>query len=83
MFKANSLLLLFLVLTCTVFAQQPISNLRDRLQTESGQAKINTYLEISKLYAADQPDSAVHYCNLAMKLAEEQGDRHSQGMLLL
>ncbi|MDB5030017.1 tetratricopeptide repeat-containing sensor histidine kinase [Mucilaginibacter sp.] len=81
--KSIYILLLFLLLSFTASSQQSISVLRSRLRTESEPAKINTYLEISKIYAADQPDSAVHYCNQAMKLAENLGDRNSQGLLLI
>jgi signal transduction histidine kinase len=72
-----------LLVTTTTFAQQNVSTLRARLGTESDAAKINTYLEIGKLYATDQPDSAVHYCNQAMRLAQKLNDRHSEGVLLL
>lgn len=81
--KVKCFLLFFLLLSCAAVAQQNVSALRARLQTESDPAKINTYLEISKAYTTDQPDSAVHYCNQAMKLAEGMGDRHSQGLLLI
>jgi signal transduction histidine kinase len=83
MFKIRSFIFLFLVVTGTTVAQQPINNLHTRLKNESEPEKINTYLEIGKLYEADQPDSAVHYCNLAMRLAEKLNDRHSEGVLLL
>jgi signal transduction histidine kinase len=76
-------LLLFFFIYSVAVAQQPVSALHSRLRSESGAQKIDTYLEISKYYAADQPDSAVHYCNQAMKLAEKDGDRHSQGLLLV
>src|SRR5882757_2968680 len=83
MLKAKRLFLFLLLLTGTAVAQQPLAVLHNRLKAESGPAKINTYIEISKFYATDQPDSAVHYCNQAMRLAESQGDRHSQGLLLI
>lgn len=83
MLKVIRFSLVFILFTCAAAAQQPVSVLHNRLRTETGQAKINTYIEISKAYATDQPDSAVHYCNQAMKLAESMGDRHSQGLLLL
>jgi len=76
------LFFLFLI-TSPVFAQQQVNLLHKRLLTEDDQSKIKTYIDISKIYAADQPDSAVHYCNTAMKLAEKLNDRHSQGLLLL
>jgi signal transduction histidine kinase len=83
MFKIRSFIFLFLLTTGTAVAQQSVYNLHTRLKSESDSQKINTYLEIGKLYAADQPDSAVHYCNLAMRLAEKLNDRHSEGVLLL
>jgi signal transduction histidine kinase len=77
------LILAFLLFATTAVAQQSVSTLHARLRTESDAAKINTYLEIGKLYTADQPDSAVHYCNLGMQLAGKLNDRHSEGVLLL
>lgn len=74
---------LLLLISGFGFAQQPVAALYNRLHTENDQARINTCLEISKIYEADQPDSAVHYCNQAMRLAEKLNDRHSQGILLL
>lgn len=82
MFKLRYPLIFFLIWN-TAFAQQLLPSLRSRLKSENNQQKINTYLEISKFYAANQPDSAVHYCNQAMRLAEYIGDRHSQGTLLM
>ncbi|MFD2874010.1 ATP-binding protein [Mucilaginibacter ximonensis] len=82
MYKFNYPLILLLICS-TAFAQVPLSTLRSRLKNESNQQKIDTYLEISKLYATDQPDSAVHYCNQAMRLAELMGDHHSQAVLLM
>jgi signal transduction histidine kinase len=73
----------FLLVATVAAAQQNVSTLHARLRTESDAARINTYLEIGKLYAADQPDSAVHYYNQAMRLAEKLNDRHSEGVLLL
>jgi signal transduction histidine kinase len=76
-------LLLATLITSQVVAQQPVQALKSRLHTESDQKKINIYLEIGKQYAADQPDSAVHYLNQAMQLAEKTNDRHNEGVLLL
>lgn len=75
--------LILLLICSTAFAQLPLSALRSRLKGEDYQQKIDTYLQISKLFGADQPDSAVHYCNQAMRLAERMNDRHSQGLLLM
>ncbi|WP_214071690.1 tetratricopeptide repeat-containing sensor histidine kinase [Mucilaginibacter sp. dw_454] len=82
MSKFKYFLLLFFI-SSAAFAQQPLSALRTRLKNENDPQKIATYLEIGKFYEADQPDSAVHYCNQAMRLAEMAGDHHSQGILLI
>lgn len=83
MLKYKFPLILLLFICSAAFAQQPLSVLRSRLKNGNDQQKIDTYIEISKYYATDQPDSAVHYCNQAMRLAENMGDRHSQGVLLM
>jgi len=66
------LFLLFALFTLTTLAQQPAP--------ESGQVK--TYLALSQGYAQAQPDSAVHYANKGIKLAEQQNDRKSVAALL-
>ncbi len=76
-------LFFFWLITIPALAQQSVSSLRKRIETGDNQEKIKACLEISKIYEASQPDSAVHYCNIAMQLAEKQNDRHSQGLLLL
>lgn len=83
MLKVKYPLIWLLFICSTAFAQQPLSVLRSRLKNGNNQQKIDVCIEISKYYAANQPDSAVHYCNQAMRLAESLGDRHSQGILLM
>jgi signal transduction histidine kinase len=74
---------LLLLISGFAFAQQPTAALYKKLATEPDVQKIGTCLAISKVYADEQPDSAVHYCNVAMKLAEKLNDHHNQGVLLL
>src|SRR5882757_6871636 len=75
------LLLFYLPVSC--LAQQQISLLKTRLQSAAGADRVSLYLEISNIYATNRPDSAVHYCNEAILLAEKGNDRHSEGLLLL
>jgi signal transduction histidine kinase len=75
--------LFLLLITVPALAQQPVNTLHKLIETGDDQEKIKACLDISKLYEATQPDSAVHYCNIAMQLAEKRNDRHSQGLLLL
>jgi len=54
------------------------------LLSAAGMAQdLKTCIRLSESYAKDQPDSAVHYANLGIKLAEKQGDRQSQAALLV
>jgi signal transduction histidine kinase len=79
----HPLYILFCLITITAFAQQPVDALRAKLATGSDKEKIQTCIQISKLYASAQPDSAVDYCNRGMRLAQKQKDRHDEGLLLL
>lgn len=65
------------------YAQQHTSQLRLRLKTEPDSDKIKTCLEISKLYTAAQPDSAVDFCNQGIRIAEKLNDKRSVALLLL
>jgi signal transduction histidine kinase len=82
MFMDFRFLVLFLI-TFPAFAQRPEVALNSLFRTEKEPDQIKTCLELSKVYADNQPDSAVHYCNLAMRLAEKLNDKHSLGLLLL
>ncbi|MES2275628.1 MAG: tetratricopeptide repeat protein [Bacteroidota bacterium] len=77
------LYILFCLLTVSAAAQQTVPELRARLKTQPDSIKIQTYLAISKIYAVAQPDSAVDYCNQAMRLAQKQNDRHNEALILL
>lgn len=66
------LLVLFGLLTLPALAQQPTPE----------SAKVKLYLSLSRSYALSQPDSAVHYANEGIKLAEQQNDRESLAALL-
>lgn len=52
-------------------------------QPAPGSAKIRSYLALSQAYAQNQPDSAVHYANAGIKLAEQQNDREGLAALLV
>lgn len=67
----------------TALAQQAVAPLRAKLLSGPDTSKINTYLEISKIYTENEPDSAVDYANRGMRLAEKLNDRHGEAMLLL
>jgi signal transduction histidine kinase len=75
--------LIFLLSCSSVFAQQPIRPLLDRLQTEKGIDRIKTCLTISNLYILNEPDSAIYYCNEALRVADNLKDRHWQANVLL
>lgn len=77
------LYLLFSLVTATAIAQEMVPQLHAKLASGPDTAKIQTCLEISKAYAASQPDSAVDYCNRGMRLAEKLNDRHYQALILL
>lgn len=67
----------------TGYAQEPVSELLNRLKSAPDSAKTLIYIDISKHYASAQPDSAVDYCNQGIKIAEKQNDKRSMGLLLL
>jgi signal transduction histidine kinase len=77
------LLVLLLYIPVLAFSQQQVPLYKARLKSETDAKKINTYLEVSKAYAAEQPDSAVHFCNEAMTIAERLNDKQKQGIILL
>jgi signal transduction histidine kinase len=75
--------ILFLFVSAATFAQQSAAQLRTRLEAGTDNEKIQTCLELSKVYATAQPDSAVDYCNQAMRLAQKRSDRHNEATVLL
>ena len=75
--------ILFLFISSAVFAQQTTSQLREKLVKDAESDKIKTSLQLSKAYAATQPDSAVDFCNQAMRLAQKHNDRHDEASILL
>lgn len=77
--------LVFLLLLATIpaSAQQTIPQLKTSLQNEPDSLRIGHYLELGQLYAQAQPDSAVDFCAIGMRLAEKKNDHHSQALLLL
>src|SRR5688572_17249568 len=76
------IVILICFLNLQAFAQQP-GVILARLQTASEGEKIGLYTELSQAYAAAQPDSAVHYANLGMRIAEKLNNRQGQASLLL
>ena len=52
-------------------------------QQHADSDKIKRYAALSQAYAEQQPDSAVHYANEGMRLAEKQHDQPAQAALLL
>ncbi|QKJ32746.1 tetratricopeptide repeat-containing sensor histidine kinase [Mucilaginibacter mali] len=64
-------------------AQQTVTQLHARLASGADSDKIQTCLAISKIYAEAQPDSAVDYCNRAMRLAQKQNNRRDEALILL
>jgi signal transduction histidine kinase len=65
-----------------VLAQRPAEQLRRLKQVpESERPKI--YLALSQIYMEQQPDSAVHYANEGMRLAQKRNDPPAQAGLLL
>lgn len=81
--KRYSLLCCFLLSAPATMAQQSAALLKSRLQTEPAAQRLDTYLEIAKVYEISQPDSAVNYCNEGIRLAEKLDDWHSEALLLL
>lgn len=77
------LFIFLLFSSITALAQQVVAPLRAKLLSGPDTSKINTYLEISKIYTENEPDSAVDYANRGMRLAEKLNDRHGEAMLLL
>ncbi|OCX51948.1 hypothetical protein BEL04_18280 [Mucilaginibacter sp. PPCGB 2223] len=76
-------LLLFCgLLPFMVLAQHPAEQL-NRLKQVSESEKPKIYLALSQAYMEQQPDSAVHYANEGMRLAEKRNDQPSQAALLL
>lgn len=76
------LYLMLCLFTFQSFSQQPV-NLVSRLKGASESEKIRIYNQLGQAYALTQPDSAVHYANAGMHLAERQNDRQGQAILLL
>lgn len=76
------LYLLLCLFSFRSFSQQPAS-LVSRLKTASESEKLRIYNRLGQIYAVTQPDSAVHYVNEGMRLAEKRNDRNSQAILLL
>lgn len=73
----------FLFLTSfTVFAQMPAKTI-PMLKHTGGKEKIRLYVQISEAYTDTQPDSAVHYANEGMQLAEKIDDEQGMGLILL
>lgn len=66
----------------TGFAQSA-PTLISRLKTAADGDKVHVYVLLSEYYAKEQPDSAVHYANEGIKLAESRNDRQGQASLLL
>ncbi|MCC8426350.1 ATP-binding protein [Mucilaginibacter sp. UR6-11] len=66
------------MLTLPVFAQQRATP-RTRPKTE----QLKNYLTVSQAYAQTQPDSAVHYANEGIKLAEQLNDREGLAALFV
>lgn len=65
----------------TARAQQTalLSQLRQVPENE----KVRLYVKLSEAYAQRQPDSAVHYANEGLRLAEKRDNRQGQASLLL
>jgi len=64
------------------FAQHS-AELISRLKRAPESEKAKIYLALSQSYMEQQPDSAVHYANEGMRLAEKRGDQTMQATLLL
>jgi hypothetical protein len=77
------LLIILYLVTFPALAQQSLTGLYKKLRNGNDREKISICLEISNYYAANEPDSAVHYCRLGIQLSEKTSDRHSQGIFLL
>lgn len=75
-------LFLLCVFTIPAFAQRPAAALA-RLKAAMDSEKVNLYQKISEAYAATQPDSAVHFANEGMRLAEQRNDRQGLASLLV
>jgi len=76
------LAIFFSLIPFAIFAQQP-TGLISKLKNSPESEKVNLYIEVSQSYAINQPDSAVHYAQLGMQLAEKRNDQHGMAMLLL
>jgi signal transduction histidine kinase len=72
----------FFVAVSVLFAQEPVTSV-SQLKNAPENRKVKLYLSLSKQYAATQPDSAVHYANEGIRLAEKLNDRQGQAALLL
>jgi len=76
------LFVFFGLIPFVVFAQTPaalVSRLKDAPESE----KVKLFLQISRAYAANQPDSAVHYAGLGIQLAGKHKDEQGRALLLL
>jgi signal transduction histidine kinase len=82
-FEVMCMRYLFIILCLAPFVafsqQAEIARLKNA--PESG--KIQIYKEISRAYAAGQPDSAIHYTQEGMRLAEKRNDQQGLASLLL
>jgi signal transduction histidine kinase len=76
------LILFFCFFSLPIFAQHH-ERILARSKTASEKEKIKIYITLSQSYAETQPDSAVHYANEGMRLAEKFGERQGQASLLL
>jgi signal transduction histidine kinase len=72
----------YLIIVTSLFAQQPSAQVA-RLKAAPETEKIRIYIALSQYYAENKPDSAVHYANEGMRLAEKLGERQGQASLLL
>lgn len=64
------------------FGQQP-AKLLTQLKQAPDSEKIKIYISLSQIYAESQPDSAVHFANEGIRLAQKRNDRQAQASLLL
>jgi len=75
-------LFLFSLLPFAALAQQP-AGLLLRLKNAPESQKVKILIELSAAYTESQPDSAVHYAQAGIKLAEKLGNQKGQALLLL
>ncbi|PTQ93553.1 tetratricopeptide repeat protein [Mucilaginibacter yixingensis] len=75
--------LLLLFLSVSLLAFQSADELHGSSNSQSDSSRVAAYLNLSKDYTANQPDSAVEYCNRGLQLAERENNQHAQGLFLL